>query len=88
VPVVLVLRRSRLLPAGPPGALVMCLAFLLLVRTVDLIPNGFTTPYTLFLAGSLMTFTRMRRTAGARVAGRAERQAGAGAAAAEVTALP
>jgi hypothetical protein len=90
VPIVLVLRRSRLLPTGPPRALVMCLVFVLLVRTVDLVPNGFTTPYTMFLAGSLMPFSRLRRGATARAAtargaARVVRPVGADAG---VTALP
>ena len=91
VPVVLVLRRSRLLPAGPPGALVMCLALLLLVRIVDLVPNGFTTPYTFFLAGSLMPFTRLRRAAtvrGSAIARGAARVARNEGSAAEVRVLP
>jgi hypothetical protein len=85
VPTFLVLRRSDRLPTGPPRALVTCLVLVLLVRTVDLIPNGFTTPYTMFLAGSLMPFTRLRRPASVR--GRA-RVASPAAPAAEVTALP
>jgi hypothetical protein len=88
VPIVLVLRRSSLLPPGLPRMLVTGLAFLLLVRTVDMIPNGFPTPYTPFLAGALMPFTRLRRPAAARGAPRVVRSTEVAAAAAEVTALP
>ncbi len=94
VPIILVLRRSALLQPGPPRTLVMSLVFVLLVRTVDLIPNGFTTPYTMLLAGSLMPFTRLRRAArmrgpeAAQGAARTTRRVGAAAPAAGVTALP
>jgi hypothetical protein len=85
VPIVLVFRRSALLQAGAPRAIVMCLTFVLLVRTVDQIPNGFTTPYTPFLAGALMPFTRLRKPARVRSAARATRS---DAPAAEITAHP
>ena len=88
VPIVLALQRSGALPPGAPRFLVMCLVLLLLVRTVDLIPNGFTTPYTMFLAGSLMPFTRLRRNAAVRAHARVVRPAETAAAAAEVTANP
>jgi hypothetical protein len=85
VPNVLAMRRSKFLPEGTPRTLVMCLAFVLLVRTVDLVPNGFITPFTLFLAGSLMPFTLLRRRATVRSSARAGRAAEA---AREVTATP
>jgi hypothetical protein len=52
-PLVLSARRMRSLPPGRPRQVVAVLILLVLVRAIDLIPNGFLAPITLFLAGSL-----------------------------------
>lgn len=55
-PVILAARRLRFVPKLPERIVVVTTMLLVLVRAVDLIPNSFPAPFTLFLAGSLMTF--------------------------------
>jgi hypothetical protein len=55
-PVILSARRLRFVPPGRQRALIVALILLVLVRAVDLLPNAFFAPFTLFLAGALMQF--------------------------------
>jgi hypothetical protein len=61
-PGVLSARRIRAIPPGRPRQAVVVLILLVLVRAIDLIPNGFLAPITLFLAGSLYWATKKRTT--------------------------
>jgi hypothetical protein len=62
-PLVLSARRIGSIPAGRPRQAVVVLILLVLARAIDLIPNGFLAPITLFLAGSLFWATKKRTTA-------------------------
>jgi len=79
VPAYLASKAWRRLPRGPARVALITVVLLVVMRAVDLLPNAFLAPFTLFLAGSLLglDFGRRRR--------RAERgQSGGGGRAAEV----
>jgi hypothetical protein len=63
-PAILVARRMKRWAPGPSRALVACVMLIVIVRAVDLIPNGFLSAITLYLSGMLMPFARpaARRT--------------------------
>jgi hypothetical protein len=58
-PAILAARKLRFVP-DPLRVTVVALAWIVLVRTIDLVPNGFFAPLSMFLAGGLMPFTRVR----------------------------
>jgi hypothetical protein len=57
LPLILAARVLRSVPAGRARQAVVALLLLVLVRAVDLIPNGFLAPITMFLAGALLQVT-------------------------------
>jgi hypothetical protein len=71
-PAVLVARKMKRMPSGPSRALVACAMLMVIVRAVDLIPNGFLSAITLYFSGMLMPFARPagKRTAARIVAAR------------------
>jgi hypothetical protein len=60
-PVVLAASRLRFLPRGSPRVLIATVLVLVSVRAVDLLPNAFYAPMTMFLAGSLLPFASLAR---------------------------
>lgn len=69
-PAVLAARRMKRLSAGPTRALVACAMLIVIVRAVDLIPNGFLSAITFYLSGMLIPFARpIAKRAVARAAG-------------------
>jgi hypothetical protein len=72
LPLILAARTLRSVPAGRARQVVVALLLLVLVRAIDLIPNGFLAPTTMFLAGALLQVTtRARATPRARAEPRA-----------------
>ncbi len=56
-PIVLVARKLKNIPPGNQRILVVTLLLMVLIRAIDLLPNAFFSPITLFLAGALYQFT-------------------------------
>lgn len=54
MPACLAVRKWRSIAPGLEQTMVMTVAFVVVLRTVDLVPNAFITPLTLFLSGSLL----------------------------------
>jgi hypothetical protein len=61
-PVYLAIRRLRHVESIRSQWVILTLVFIVLVRSIDLVPNAFITPVTLFLAGALYPFTVERKS--------------------------
>lgn len=57
-PAILVARRMKRMPPGLARGLIACVMLIVIVRAVDLIPNGFLSAITLYFSGMLMPFAR------------------------------
>ena len=61
LPIIRVARSVRFLPVGRERTLVLTLTLLVLIRALDLLPNAFFAPITLFVAGALFQFTGLSK---------------------------